>query len=384
MNQADLTYIAQQFCANTTVMDVLEYGEGNVNDTYLVRTHAPITGINDDKFIMQRINQHVFRRPELILKNMRTFTAHVQQHLKNGTKSSSAQNRHWTVPEIIATQEQQDCYIDDARDVWRAITFVGNSVTHHTVINPDHAYESGYALGRFHNLLSDLDPNQLYDTLEGFHITPQYLQHYDAVYQRVSSNGHHPSEVAYCHDIVRHRREWASILEVAKEQGELQVRSIHGDPKVNNIMIDESTGHAISIVDLDTVKPGLVHYDIGDCLRSCCNPAGEETQDIDSVVFDTDLCRQILMGYLQETAQFFTEHDYRYIYDAARLISFELGLRFFADYLAGDVYFKTQYPEHNLKRACVQFKLVESIEAQEKEIKAIIDKIRQQLAIKQV
>ncbi|HAX76424.1 MAG TPA: aminoglycoside phosphotransferase, partial [Cyanobacteria bacterium UBA11372] len=166
------------------------------------------------------------------------------------------------------------------------------------------------------------------------------------------------------------------ILENAKTEGKLPLRLMHGDPKINNVMFDTATGKAVSVVDLDTVKPGLVHYDIGDCLRSGCNPAGEETADWQSVRFDTDLAQGILQGYLSVAKAFLTENDYAYIYDAIRLIAFELGLRFFADHLAGNVYFKVKYAEHNLARALVQFKLTESIESQEITIRRIIEDMK--------
>jgi hypothetical protein len=141
-------------------------------------------------------------------------------------------------------------------------------------------------------------------------------------------------------------------------------------------MIDNATGQAISIVDLDTVKPGLVHYDIGDCLRSGCNPLGEETEQWEQVRFDPELCQAILQGYLSLAREFLTENDYEYLYDAIRLISFELGLRFFTDYLEGNVYFKADHQEHNLARALVQFKLTESIESQATAIRFIIRDMR--------
>ncbi|MEO1623026.1 MAG: phosphotransferase, partial [Cyanobacteria bacterium J06632_3] len=146
-------------------------------------------------------------------------------------------------------------------------------------------------------------------------------------------------------------------------------------PRVNNIMLGKD-GKAISLIDLDTIKPGLVHYDIGDCLRSGCNPLGEETADWQSVTFDIGLAKSMLQGYLSVAQDFLTSQDYDYLYDAIRLIAFELGLRFFTDHLAGDVYFKVKYPGHNLMRSLVQFKLTESIEAQEQQIRAIIEELR--------
>jgi hypothetical protein len=145
---------------------------------------------------------------------------------------------------------------------------------------------------------------------------------------------------------------------------------------VNNILFDRQTQLAVSVVDLDTVKSGLVHYDIGDCLRSGCNPVGEETNQWEDVQFDTELCQGILQGYLSMAQSFLSEYDYAYIYDAVRVITFELGLRFFTDYLAGNIYFHVKYPEHNLLRSLVQFRLVESIESQQTVINKIIKDIR--------
>jgi hypothetical protein len=126
------------------------------------------------------------------------------------------------------------------------------------------------------------------------------------------------------------------------------------------------------MVDLDTVKPGLVHYDIGDAMRSGCNPSGEETADWENVEFETDLCQAMLTGYIEQSRQFLTPSDYRFIYPSIQLLAFELGLRFFADSLAGNVYFKVNHPEHNLARALVQFKLAERIEHHQSAIEAIV------------
>ena len=212
------------------------------------------------------------------------------------------------------------------------------------------------------------------DTLPGFHLTPGYLAHYDEVLERQGVRS--SPEVDYGLRFVAERREFAAVLEDARAQGRLRERPMHGDPKINNVMLDTATGQAVALVDLDTVKPGLVHYDIGDCLRSGCNPLGEETGDWERVRFEPELCRAMLQGYLSVARDFLTESDYTYLYDAIRLIAFELGLRFFTDYLGGNVYFKARHPEHNLARALVQFKLTESIESQAASLGAIIRDLR--------
>jgi Ser/Thr protein kinase RdoA (MazF antagonist) len=363
--------IAEQFAGPGAVLRVESFGAGNVNDTYLVTLAAPLAAANGaHHFVLQRINQHVFRQPELILVNMRTFTDFMQRQL---AQVSNDGGRRWEVPQVIQTQRGADFVRDAEGGFWRAITLVAGATTYPRIRDAAHAREAGYALGRFHALISDLDPNRLHDTLPGFHITPRYLAHYDQVAaddsQPLVGN---PAAIEYGRRFVDARRDWAAVLETAQAEGKLRLRAMHGDPKVDNILIDDATAQAVSIVDLDTVKPGLVHYDIGDCLRSCCNPAGEEATDLAGVVFDLALCRNILAGYLGEAASFFTAHDYDYLYDAIRLITFELGLRFFTDHLAGNPYFKVKHPEHNLQRALVQFRLVEQIEIQEAAIRKIV------------
>ena len=149
----------------------------------------------------------------------------------------------------------------------------------------------------------------------------------------------------------------------------------HGDPKVNNIMIDDVTGKGTAMIDLDTVSPGLVHVDFGDALRSICNPAGEEATNLAQVVFDEDLATAFCKGYMREAGSFMTDADRAYLYDSIRLLPFELGLRFFQDFLAADVYFKTSTPGQNLNRARVQFRLCESVEARERSIRSMLERL---------
>jgi Ser/Thr protein kinase RdoA (MazF antagonist) len=366
-NLTTLATIASQFSPAAAVNEIRAFGSGNINDTYLVTGSHPSTA----KFVLQRINTQVFQQPELVMQNMRTFTEHVRERLACDPLDPDCL---WQVPQVLLTQEGQDHWLDEQGQFWRAISFIEASESFDTIQDMRHASEIGYALGMFHRLVSDLPPQQLADTLKGFHITPNYLSQYNDILACTLVPG--SPEVNYCCQFVRERQGWATVLEDAKQQGKLPIRTMHGDPKINNVMFDTATHKAVSMIDLDTVKPGLVHYDIGDCLRSACNPLGEETDQWNHVYFDTDLCCAILQGYLAQAQDFLTENDYHYLYDAIRLIAFELGLRFFADYLAGNVYFKIKYPEHNLARALVQFKLVESIEAQAPQIQALLQDLR--------
>lgn len=354
----NLVNIAAQFANHKKIVQVQPFGNGNINDTFLVTVDEPGT----EKFILQRINTQVFRHPQLVMRNMCRYTQHVHDRLQK-----SPLDRRWETPQVLLSQGLQS-YWEENNSFWRAISFIHGSQSFDTMQDQKHAQEVGYALGVFHNLISDLPPARLADTLEGFHITPLYLQQYEILAKPTAPT----AEVNYCLKFVSDRQSWAHILEHAKAQGKLPLRLMHGDPKVNNIMFDIATGKAVSVIDLDTIKPGLVHYDIGDCLRSGCNLAGEETDHWQTVYFEPDLYQGILQGYFSVAKDFFTENDYLYLYDATRLLAFELGLRFFTDYLSGNAYFKVKYPEHNLIRALVQFKLTESIESQEATLRTII------------
>ncbi len=305
------------------------------------------------------------------MQNLRVLTDHVQRRLLD---HPSLQVRRWLLPQIIATQDGRDYWLDSQNSFWRALSFIASAQSFETIQNDGHAREVGYALGIFHLLVSDLPPARLADTLPGFHVTPGYLRQYDEVLQK------HPppksSAVEYALKFIQRRRGWASVLEQARRAGVLTERPIHGDPKINNVLLDNVTGQAVSLIDLDTFKPGLVQYDLGDCLRSGCNPLGEETTDFDQIRFELGFCRAILQGYLSQARNFLTPGDFDYMYEAIRLIAFELGLRFFTDYLAGNVYFKAGHPEHNLARAMVQFKLTESIASQEAAINNLIRELR--------
>jgi len=371
LQSQDLAALAAGFAIAGPIGAVEPLGNGNINNTYLV------TGAGGSRYVLQRLNSHVFQQPELVMGNLLAVTRHGQARLEAGGLGAG---RRWLLPQPLPTlggeadltAAERYC-LRQGSDVWRMLTFVDRARSYDTVQNIAHATEVGRALGTFHWLIHDLPLDSLADTLEGFHITPGYLTSYLQLLQNSQSDSCQDSK--YCIKFVAARQHRVGILEQAKHKGLLIERPIHGDPKVNNVMIDVVSGHAVALVDLDTVKPGLVHYDIGDCLRSGCNPAGEEYEKLDDVHFDLDLCRAILSGYLPLARPFLTPVDLEYFYDAIWLITFELGLRFFSDYLAGNVYFKCKYSRQNLDRALGQFRLLESIEAKEKKIRDIISNL---------
>ena len=350
--------LADRFALPGDVVDVRPYGEGLINETFLVVTDA------GHRAILQRINPDVFSAPEQIQRNLRRLLDHVGQQPKDI-------RRQVCLPAIVPARDGADFHCG-GEGFWRMSRFIEGSETFDVLTNEDQAHQVGSALGRFHALFSDLSCDLLYDTLPGFHVTPSYLQHFDQVLaeQRRSEVD---SALKAGLDFVESRRSVVPVLEEARRQGVLRTRVIHGDPKVNNVLFERRSGLALGLIDLDTVKPGLIHYDLGDCLRSCCNLAGE-TGTPEDILFDTAICRSMLEGYFAAAGESLTLRDVTLLYEAIRLIPFELGLRFLTDHLEGSVYFRVTAPEQNLRRAWVQFRLVQSIERQASEIQEICER----------
>lgn len=346
--------IAAQFQASAQIVGISPLGEGLINDTYLVTTS---TG----GFVLQRINPVVFPEPQLVIRNMAVLNRHIAETEQNTLKLQ--------IPNIIQTQSGEDCVSDQTGDIWRAITYIPNTISLETLENQEQARQTGFALGHFHRLLNSLDPEDLYDTLPGFHIAPEYLSRYHQVLSQTKTP-HDFADSRFCLDFIDQHEALTILLEKAKQQGVLKLQAIHGDPKFNNFLFDKDTREIASLIDLDTVKPGLLHYDIGDCVRSLCqSPSGQ---------FNLEICDALLTGYLEETRSFLTEDDYAYLYPAIQLIPFELGLRFFTDFLEGNRYFKVTTQDQNRSRAITQFQLCESISKQESAIKRLIDRLHRQ------
>lgn len=363
-----LLTVAGRFHPPGFIAAVAPLGHGNVNDTHLVSLRGEE---GDRRFVLQRLNTTVFTAPRLVMQNLATITAHMDRRLQGLPPGGD----RWELPRPIAPRASDDLWLELDGEVWRALSYIEGTIGFETVASPALAQEVGRGLGVFHDLLHDLPAAHLADTLEGFHVTPRYLAEHRAVLQRVDPlpdpDGHLAEALAF----VRAREDQVDLLEAAAHRGDLSPRPIHGDPKIGNLLFDATSGRAVALIDLDTVKPGLLHYDIGDALRSGCNPLGEEAAAPEQVRFDLDLAAALLQGYLGAAGASLTAADRHWIPTAAQLISFELGLRFLTDHLAGDVYFRTSRPGHNLHRARVQFSLCASIEAQLPELTALVQRL---------
>lgn len=365
----ELSVLIHHFDISGKLVTIIPIGGGNINDTYLAIFRNTF---DEQQVILQRINGNVFADPPKIMENLHLITHH--SHVKLEKEVETA-DRVWQMPKIIQTKNGEDFFTDPEGASWRVITKIPSATAFSTANGPEHAAECGAVLAHFHNLLSDLDVTKLHDPIPGFHVTPGYLKKYDETIALSSAQSrlNASMEARRLAKIIEDRRGFVPVLQNALERGELKLRVMHGDPKINNIMIDDYTGKGTAMIDLDTVSPGLVQYDFGDAVRSICNPVGEEELNLNKVIFDMDLFEAFSKGYLAYGRGFMSEADQHYLYDAVRLITFELGLRFFQDYLAGSIYFKTRAPEQNLNRARVQFRLCESIESRERMIRQVLE-----------
>jgi Ser/Thr protein kinase RdoA (MazF antagonist) len=346
------TASALDFLLPSTAIQALEpLGQGNINDTWRVVL------MDGRRFVLQRLHPGIFADPGAVMANMRLVTSHLSRSVAPGISFFR----------LVANQHGQDHFFDPAGSCWRLLTHIDNTRTLDSLENPTQAEEIGCLLGRFHLLTAGIDPDALADPLPDFHITPRYLEHFDAVRNQARKND---AQETFCCNLIEELRPTAFILEQAGNN--LSRRVIHGDPKAANFLFAVDADRAVSLIDFDTVKPGLLLHDIGDCLRSCCNPLGEGHGDPADTFFDPDLFAALMTGYLRQAGHLLTPADRELLPAAVSLLSFELGLRFFTDHLAGDRYFKVTRPGHNLHRALVQFHLHRSIAAQKSTLERLL------------
>lgn len=347
------------FLAEDTVTSISPLGEGNINDTFTVTLRS------GESRILQRLNPSVFPQPQAVMHNMRTVIDHLRQELGK----ISAGSETFRVLSLYPGRSG-DWYEAEDGSAWRMMSMLGDSISCSSVSDPGQARELGSGLGFFHRLLSSLDPEKLYDTLPEIHNTSKYLNAYDNILSRLKQPADPTEE--FCSSFIEQRRQRMLVPE--DRVAELTSGIIHGDPKVDNFLFDKKTRRVTSLIDFDTIKPGLLLHDLGDALRSCCNSAGETAVTPENIFFDHVLFHAWLTGYFTQARSMLNSRDLERIVDFVRLITFELGLRFYTDYLDGSRYFKVHFPEENVQRALIQFYLVESIEKQHDHLQSLVCK----------
>jgi len=357
--------VIEHFSLEGKFVSLRPFGEGHIHDTYLARYDvfaAP------RRYILQRLNLHVFGNPEILMDNIIRVTTHIRTKLKT-LNIPDADRRTLT---LAPTKEGGLYYKSPQGDVWRMFVFIEQGRTYNVFSSFRLAFEAARAFGEFQKWLSDLPPPRLHETIPDFHNTKKRFQAFE---EAVEKDPHGRTRDARPEiEFALEHRDIAPVLVDLAERGDIPERITHNDTKLDNIIFDEKTGEALCVIDLDTVMPGLIHYDFGDMVRSLCCPAPEDEQDQSKVFLDLSVFEKLAQGYLYSLNDVLTRTEKDYLAFAGKLICFEQGIRFLTDFLLGDMYYKTKDDWQNLRRCRTQFKLVESILLLEDKMNDIIRK----------
>lgn len=354
--QHDLRAVARHFQLPGEFVSAAPYGNGHINDTYCIVCDQ---GGSPMRYILQRINHQIFKQPAALMDNVHRVTEHL------GRKIADAPERTRRVLTLIPALDDRPFYCDAEGNHWRVYIFIEKARTYDAVETTRQAFEAAKAFGRFQGLLADLPAPRLHDTIPDFHHTPKRFAAFEAALAADTCNraGLAQPEIQFA----LASRPLASLLLEAR----LPERVTHNDTKLNNVLLDDATGEGICVIDLDTVMPGLALYDFGDMVRTTTSPAKEDERDLTQVHMQFPMFEALVRGYLA-AADYLTPAEKRLLPAAGKVITFEIGLRFLTDFLAGDTYFKVHRENHNLDRCRTQFKLVESIARQEEEMNRLI------------
>jgi hypothetical protein len=358
--ERDLSQIAAQFAVDGEFSLAIPYGRGHINETLCVtfnRSGLPV------RCILQRINHHVFRNPAILMENIERVT----QHLAAQVADHPDKDRRALT--LIPDRAGRNFCLDPTGGYWRAWHFIDGARTYDTIESPQLAFEGARAFGRFLHMLADLPAPRLHDTIPNFHSTPiRFAALEDAVARDAAGR------VAQAEPEIAFALARKSITGALLNAG-LPERVTHNDTKINNVMLDDRTGEGLCVIDLDTVMPGLAAYDFGDLVRSATCPAPEDERDLSKVIMRFELFEALARGYLNTAGDLLTRAEKESLVLGGKLITFTMAIRFLTDYLEGDTYYKVHRADHNLDRCRAQFKLVDSIEAQQSAMEQFIRSI---------
>lgn len=355
-----ITRLAACFGLKGDVRQVSVVDNGRIHSTYDVTiVHNGV----DRRYIFQQLNRFVFKNPRQIMHNIARITAHISRKLEQEGGDLGQVLHFYTTP-------SGDSYHTDGQDVWRVSDYVPNTVTYNRCDDPNKLKSAGRAFGEFLNRLSDFDAADLYETIPDFHNT----RHRIAVLLRhmeENSCGRAAQVTAEVDKIIAWRGT-AERLGDLTEDGELPLRVTHNDTKINNLLFDRDTDEAKTVIDLDTVMPGLVAHDFGDAVRYAANTAVEGEKDLSKVALDINRFRAFAEGFVPAVSGSLTPVELDTLALGAFVITVELAVRFLDDYITGDRYFKTAYPDHNLVRARCQLALAEDMYRRMDEMNRIV------------
>jgi hypothetical protein len=356
----DVRAVARQFLIAGEYQEGESYGSGHINDTYCVVFDQAGTYV---RYLFQRINHTVFKNPVALMENVHRVTVHL------GNKTAGSPDASRCVLKLVSARDGKVWYCDAEGNHWRVYLFIEQARTYDTVESTAQAFEAAKAFGQFQKLLADLPSPRLNNTIPNFHNTPRRFEQFEKALAADASNRAQLARPEI--EFAFHQKSITGVLLAAN----LPERVTHNDTKLNNVMIDDATGKWVCVIDLDTVMPGLVHYDFGDMVRTTTSLAKEDERDLSKVGMQFPMFEALVRGYLSTATDFLTPLEKKFLPFAGKLITFEIGLRFLTDFLEGDQYFKVHRKNHNLDRCRTQFKLVESIGQQEDAMSKLLEVI---------
>lgn len=367
----DFALLARGFALHGQCLGGQSYGNGHINDTYVVSFDQAGTPV---RYIFQRINNRVFKNVPSLMDNIRRVTAHaVGQAAKLGGDDVS--RRALT---LVLARDGRPYLLDEDGGFWRCYLFIEKARTYDIVETPAHAREAARAFGNFQRLLTGLPGSRLHETIPDFHNT---RRRYENLMRAIDADPlNRASAVRAEIDFAMQNEPLVDVLSNLHASGEMPERITHNDTKFNNVMLDDNTHTGICVIDLDTVMPGLALHDFGDMVRSATNSAAEDETSLSKITMRMPVYEGLVAGYLAAAGDFLIAAERAHLAFSGKLITFEIGLRFLTDYIEGDVYFKIKHPGHNLDRARNQFALVRSIDAQQSEMEIATERIGKEIS----
>lgn len=354
----DIIAVINQFSIEGKITNAQPFGTGHINDTFLIETDR-------QKYVLQRINHEVFKNPTLVMENIALVCEAQARALENFHERADRQ-----VLTLVFTTNQQPYWQDDKGNTWRVYVYVPDTVSFEIITNTKQAYQAGKGFGKFQRLLSGLNPNLLHDTIPKFHhLGWRYEQLETAIEKDIAGRKQGvENEIAF----VLQRKNLAVQLAEALATGLLPLRATHNDTKISNLLFDRHSEEGICVIDLDTVMAGSVIYDFGDLVRTSLSLSAEDETDLSKVQIRMEVFEALTKGYLHEAKHFITDSERERLVFGGKIITLIMAVRFLTDYLSGDVYYKIKHEYHNLDRCRTQLRLVEQIEAREKEMLRLI------------
>lgn len=354
--QETLAFVLDAFAVEGGLVGVEQWTGGHINQTFVVSVQQP-EGVR--RYVIQRVNSRVFPNIDGLMENAIRVSEHAGRKLAHMPSMSVDAVERGTL-RFLRTRLGQPGVPDPSGDVWRLYPCIERAKARLVATEPGEAFEAARAFGLFQGLLSDLPGGRLQETIPGFHDTPRRFAQLDAAV-RADPRGRAKTVLPELQAIDA-RRAGAAVLQRAFGEGVFPERVVHNDAKLSNVLLDTETGKAVCVIDLDTVMPGYALHDFGDLVRSICNPSAEDEADLSKIVVRIPYFEALVSGYLQTAGNVLTSGEVALLPDAGWVLTLEVAVRFLADYLNGDVYFRIKYPEQNLARARAQLTLARRIE----------------------